>query len=126
MNSLIANRIQKIRSSLSRNDIDTLLILVAENRRYLSGFTGEDTQFDESAGALLINPDRLLLATDSRYELQAKIEAPLYEVACYKKGLFKELRRINYGFGRELVRTARYRFQNSRSRFLRLRLSFGI
>ena len=91
MNSLIAERLNKLRASLSGRDIDTLLILVDANRRYLSGFTGEDTQFDESAGALVINPDRLILATDARYELQAVTEAPLYEVVCYKKGLATEL-----------------------------------
>ena len=70
------------------------MILVEENRRYLSGFTGEDTGFDESAGALFITGTKLVLATDSRYELQAKEEAPLYETICYKKGLAKELPNI--------------------------------
>jgi Xaa-Pro aminopeptidase len=91
LNTIIANRIKKLRTSLANSDIDTLLVLVEENRRYLSGFTGEDTQFDESAGALLINADRLVLATDSRYELQAETEAPLYDVVCYKQGLADEL-----------------------------------
>ena len=91
MNTIIANRVKKLRTSLTTNDIDTLLVLVEENRRYLSGFTGEDTQFDESAGALIINADRLVLATDSRYELQAETEAPLYDIVCYKKGLATEL-----------------------------------
>lgn len=70
------------------------MILVEENRRYLSGFTGEDTAFDESAGALFISSARLVLATDSRYELQAKQEAPDYEIICYKKGLVNELSNI--------------------------------
>ncbi|MBL0716594.1 MAG: aminopeptidase P family protein, partial [Desulfosarcina sp.] len=60
-------------------------------RRYLSGYTGEDGQFDESAGALLITEKDLILATDSRFEIQAKEEAPLFEIVCYKKGLEKEL-----------------------------------
>ena len=70
------------------------MILVEENRRYLSGFTGEDTGFDESAGALFITGERLILATDSRYELQARQEAPDYELICYKKGLVNELSNI--------------------------------
>jgi len=84
-------RLKKIRKSIKEKNIDTLMVLVEENRRYLSGFTGEDTQFDESAGAVFITQDKLILATDSRYELQAKHESPLYEVLCYKKGLIKEL-----------------------------------
>ncbi len=94
MSSIIADRVEKLRRSLTKSDIDTLLVLVEENRRYLSGFTGEDTQFDESAGALIINADRLVLATDSRYELQAKTEASLFDVVCYKKGLAQELPEI--------------------------------
>ena len=85
------DRIEKLRNRFADAGIDTLLVIIDENRRYLSGFSGEDTQFDESAGALLINESELILATDSRYEIQAKNEAPLYRVVCYKKGLDKEL-----------------------------------
>jgi Xaa-Pro aminopeptidase len=99
---------------MTSTGIDTLLVLVGENRRYLSGFTGEDTQFDESAGALLINPDSLILATDSRYDLQARQEAPLYEVACYKEGLDKDLAALLKRLG-----TRRLGFE-------RIRLSVGL
>lgn len=71
--------------------MDTLLILSDENRRYLSGYTGEDGSFNESAGALIITLDRLILATDSRYDTQAELETDGYEVVCYKKGLAKFL-----------------------------------
>lgn len=84
-------RIQKVREILSAKGIDALLVSIEENRRYLSGFTGEDHQFDESAGALLISADQLILATDSRFELQAGNESPLFEVVVYRKGLPKEL-----------------------------------
>ena len=67
------------------------MVLIEENRRYLSGFTGEDTHFDESAGALFITNTKLVLATDSRFVLQAQNEAPLYEIVCYEKGLVEEL-----------------------------------
>ena len=90
MNSL-ETRIAAVRKSIADNGIDTLLVLMEENRRYLSGFTAEDHQFDESAGALLINENRLVLTTDSRFELQAKREAPLFEIQIYQKGLAKEL-----------------------------------
>jgi len=87
----IENRIADLRKKMTDEDIDTFLVLIEENRRYLSGFTGEDTQFDESAGGLLITPDARLLATDSRFEIQAKQECPGYDVAVYQKGLVKEL-----------------------------------
>jgi Xaa-Pro aminopeptidase len=88
---LIAERLARLRELLPRTQTDALLVLTDENRRYLSGFTGQDTQFDESAGALLITGNDLILATDTRYELQARNEARLYEVVCYQKGLAEEL-----------------------------------
>ena len=91
MKNLIENRLLQIRKSLYDNNLDTFMVLVEENRRYLSGFTGEDTQFDESAGALFITDTELVLATDSRFELQAAKEAPHFEVFCYKEGLVKSL-----------------------------------
>ena len=84
-------RINNLRQTFTENRIDAFLVLIDENRRYLSGFTGEDTGFDESAGALLITADDLVLLTDSRYTLQAERESPGFRVITYKKGLAKEL-----------------------------------
>jgi len=92
-------RIHKILKAIHRKNIDTLMVLIAENRRYLSGFTGEDTQFDESAGALFISDKKCVLATDSRYEEQAKIEAGEYEIICYKEGLSGEIATILKSLG---------------------------
>jgi Xaa-Pro aminopeptidase len=91
MNDVIQERLSKVRNFMSDNQLDAFLVLIEENRRYLSGFTGEDHQFDESAGALLITGDAQVLATDSRFELQAIQEAPLYEIVLYRNGLAKEL-----------------------------------
>ena len=91
MDNSVSQRISQLRRQISKQQIDTFLVLIEENRRYLSGYTGEDTQFDESAGVLIITQEELILATDSRFELQAAEEAPLYNVVCYKKGLVKEL-----------------------------------
>ncbi len=88
---MIEKRIQRVRELLPNKGIDALMVLVEENRHYLSGFTGQDHQFDESAGALFIAPDKLILATDTRFEIQAINESPQYEVVIYKKGLAKEL-----------------------------------
>lgn len=87
-------RLAKLRAKLEGQDFDTLLVLQGDNRRYLSGFTGEDAQFDESAGALLITLEQQLLATDSRYQTQAQIEAPGFEIYQYKEGLAKVLPEI--------------------------------
>ncbi len=94
MGRIIENRLKKLRQSLAEEEIDTFIVLLGENRRYLSGFTGEDSQFDESAGALIITDEKLILATDSRFKLQAKNETSLYEIVCYKEGLAKELPEI--------------------------------
>ena len=91
MRPIIQNRLNRLKMSLSRENLDAVVVLVEENRRYLSSFTGEDTQFDESAGALIITDADLILATDSRYELQAKRESPQYEIVTYKDGLDKAL-----------------------------------
>ena len=85
------NRIARLRDRLQEEAFDTLLVLQGENRRYLSGFTGEDGQFDESAGALFITLEQQLLATDSRYETQARMEAPDFEIYRYKESLASSL-----------------------------------
>ena len=109
-------RIERVREAMQLKDLDAFLVLIAENRRYLSGFTGEDPQFDESAGALLITAEKLLLATDSRFELQARQEAPDYEAIIYREGLAKELPVILKGFqtrrlGFESIRVSRAQHQ---------------
>ncbi len=94
MKKTIKKRLASIKELISKGRFDTLIILSEENRRYLSGYTGEDTQIDESAGALFINRNKLVLATDSRFEEQAKKEAPMFKTVCYKKGLAAEMPKI--------------------------------
>ena len=91
MESHIEQRLHGLRNELTVTQTDTLIIFSDENRRYLSGFTGVDGGYDESAGVLIITLDHLLLATDSRFETQAAQEAEGYEIYCYKKGLAVEL-----------------------------------
>jgi Xaa-Pro aminopeptidase len=69
----IRNRIKRLVEKLSEKDIEGILIAQPENRRYLSGFEG-------SAGFLFITPQHNILATDSRYTVQAKSQAPDYEL----------------------------------------------
>ncbi len=103
------NRIADLRKKMQDENIDTFLVLIEENRRYLSGFTGEDAQFDESAGALLITPDAQVLATDSRFETQARQECPAYDMVVYQKGLAKELPNLL-----ESLKTRRLGFESRR------------
>ena len=70
-------RLQKLRQTLAAENLDAILVTGAENRRYLSGFTG-------SAGHLLISPGRAVLATDFRYYEQVAHQAPDYELAQVK------------------------------------------
>jgi Xaa-Pro aminopeptidase len=109
MQAKIILRIDKCRALLKSADIDTLMVSTTENRRYLSGFTGEDTQCDESAGALFISADHLVLATDSRFDIQAKTECKDYDIHCYREGLAKSLPEILKQLG-----TQRLGFESAR------------
>lgn len=91
---IMEDRIERLRKIIVENNLDTFLILTEENRKYLSGYTGEDTGHDESAGALFITADKLLLATDSRFEFQAMNEAPDFEIHIYQKGLAHDIPEI--------------------------------
>lgn len=91
MNVTLAQRIANVRDAIAEEQLDALMVSIQENRFYLSGFTGEDTQFDESAGVLIISQRELLLATDSRYEIQAQQQTAGFDIVCYKQGLDKAL-----------------------------------
>ena len=67
-------RLQHLHNVLDQRDLDAVLVTHPVNRKYLSGFTG-------SAGLLLIQRDRSVLATDSRYFEQVEREAPSFELA---------------------------------------------
>jgi len=69
----MTNRLGKLRSQLAPKGLDGLIVSQAENRRYLSGFTG-------SAGFLLISQQKAILATDFRYVEQAQAQALGFEV----------------------------------------------
>ncbi|MDJ0722491.1 MAG: Xaa-Pro peptidase family protein [Desulfobacterales bacterium] len=88
---LFPRRVERLRTTMRTLGLDAYLVAIEANRRYLSGYSAEDGQFDETAGMLIITADQLLLATDSRYELQAREEAAGYEIVCYRNGLMEEL-----------------------------------
>jgi len=84
-------RLAGLRAKMHQQDLDAFLVLIDANRRYLSGYSSEDGQFDETAGALLITAEAALLATDSRYDLEARQEAQGFETVCYRKSLYEAL-----------------------------------
>ena len=53
--------------------IDAILITQADNRRYLTGFTG-------SAGQVLVSATDAVIFTDFRYVEQASVQAPAFTV----------------------------------------------
>jgi Xaa-Pro aminopeptidase len=62
-------RLRRLRDALDGHEIDAALISNAQNRRYLSGFTG-------SAGYLLVTAEDAIIATDFRYYEQSAAQAP--------------------------------------------------
>ena len=88
---MFENRVQSLRDKFESLGVDTVWIIQPENRRYLSGFTAVDGQLTESSGSLLISLDHALMLTDSRYSIQAKQEAPGFEVMTYTEGVINAL-----------------------------------
>lgn len=83
-----------IRGFLQEKGLDGVLVADGSNMRYLSGFTGE-------TGYLYLSRGRQVILTDSRYTLQAKEEAPDFQVKevsrqeGYKEKLLKLTREDN-------------------------------
>ncbi len=65
----MSTRVERLRHTFAKHELDGALISNAQNRRYLSGFTG-------SAGYLLITHDDAIIATDFRYYEQSAAQAP--------------------------------------------------
>jgi len=66
-------RLEQLVDRFPERELDAVLISAAENRQYLSGFTG-------SAGYLFIAKGKSVLLTDSRYTEQAAHQAPDFQV----------------------------------------------
>jgi len=106
--SVFDRRVAALRRTLtgsSQGGADTAWIIQPENRRYLSGFKAGDCQLNESSGSLLIHQTRSVLVTDSRYTLEARNEAPDFEIHAVAQGvvesspaLLVEMGTANLGF----------------------------
>jgi len=69
----MTDHLERARRYLGASGVDALLLVKAENRRYVTGFTG-------SAGLALVTARAALLVVDFRYYEQAAAEAPTCEV----------------------------------------------
>lgn len=92
-------RVSAFRKILAGTTVDTAWIIQPENRRYLSRFSPDDTQFTESAGSLLIDENRRILMTDSRYALGARREVVGFEVRSSDQGIVEQLSVLVNQFG---------------------------
>ncbi|OIQ07735.1 aminopeptidase YpdF [Moorella thermoacetica] len=69
----MSSRLTRLRELMEREGITALWVHQDENRRYLSGFTGD-------SGTLLITPTAQYLLTDGRFTEQAREEAPDFQI----------------------------------------------
>ena len=89
MELLMKERLARFRSKMEAEGLTGCLVSIEENRHYLSGFTGKDGQFDETAGMLIITASKAFMVTDGRYVTQAENETKGFEVVRYPKNIFE-------------------------------------
>lgn len=99
MDSDHQKRINQVRKTLAKKRLDAFLVTGSENRRYLSGFLARDTHPAETSGFLLISADRAFLLTDSRYELEAREEAPGFEIVVVRRGYKRSIADLAKRYG---------------------------
>lgn len=67
------SKLEQLQAALQLHDTDAIIITNAQNRRYLTGFTG-------SAGTVIVTKTRALLLVDFRYTQQATNQCDTFEV----------------------------------------------
>lgn len=77
--SVFEQRIEDVRARFAAAGIDGMLITHPTNRRYLTGFTADDTPPNESSGHLIVGPEQVVLVTGSVNLTQAESQAPHVE-----------------------------------------------
>jgi Xaa-Pro aminopeptidase len=78
-------RLARLRAAMAAAGFAAVYTTHPANRRYLSGYTGEDDPPDESAGALLITPDAAYLRTSVVNAPQARADAPDFTIVAYAR-----------------------------------------
>lgn len=91
------SKLNELRQSLQVQDTDAIIITNAQNRRYLTGFTG-------SAGTVIVTNTRALLLVDFRYTQQAKDQCKTFEVLEIDRNRLYET--IQVIFEQESIKTA--------------------
>src|SRR5690606_20135938 len=76
-------KLQKLRSEMEQQQIESMLITSPFNLRYITGFTG-------SSGLALVTQEKAYFITDFRYTEQAAEQAPEFEVIQAKANLLEE------------------------------------
>ncbi len=76
----LIERLARLRAYMQAHDLDAFLVSNPYNRRYLSGFTGEDAPPLDTAGLLIVTAARVQLITDARYDIQAEHEVQGVEI----------------------------------------------
>lgn len=94
MNTVYSRRLAELRKMMDELKLEALLLLRPENRRYISGFSGD--------GALLITGEKAWIITDGRFREQAYLEAPAWEVRVIKRTFLEALADILGEQGAEL------------------------
>ena len=69
----MTDAVVNLRTKMSENGIDAVILTGGANRRYFSGFTG-------SSGTALITHDECIFMTDSRYTIQSRQQCVGFEV----------------------------------------------
>ncbi len=80
-----AERLARLRTAMAAAGFAAVYTTHPANRRYLTGYTGEDHPPNESAGALLITADATYLRTSVVNAAQARAEAPAYAIVAYAR-----------------------------------------
>jgi Xaa-Pro aminopeptidase len=89
-------RLAALRRVLEERGLDAILLSRTAHKRYFSGFRLSDAEGPTSgyAGTLLVTRDRHRILADSRYTVQAEMEAPDWELVPTTGTLDEELPRL--------------------------------
>jgi Xaa-Pro aminopeptidase len=74
--TVFEQRVAALRDSFEDAGIDGMLVTHPTNRRYLTGFTADDTPPNESSGHLVISREQIALVTGSVNITQAEAQSP--------------------------------------------------
>ena len=86
------HRLDAVRSLLTEQKVDAVVVTKYVNLHYFSGFRGDDT-------TLVISHDKAALITDNRYTEQAAMQAPLFEIVEQKDGLWQKTAEVVKSLG---------------------------